>query len=86
MVNEVLLVTTGLVGKVVGFVVDMATVVLGAVVGEVGGTRFVDELMKGVVLCVVCVAGAAVGFLVVVAFGCSTRVASSITSSGMSPS
>lgn len=85
MVNEVLLVSIGLVDNVVGFAVVVVTVV-GAVVGEVGGTSFVDELVEGVVLCVVCVVGAAFGFLVVVAFGCSNNVASSIISSGVSPS
>lgn len=85
MVNEVLLVSIGLVDNVVGFAVVVVTVA-GAVVGEVGGTSFVDELVEGVVLCVVCVVGAAVGFLVVVAFGCSNNVVSSIISSGMSPS
>lgn len=86
MVNEGLLVTIGLVDKVVDFAVDVVAVVVGAVVGEVGGTGFVDELAEGVVLCEVRVVGAAVGCLVVVAFGCSNSVASSIISSGMSPS
>ena len=85
-VNEALFVCIGLVDKVVGFAVVMVTVVVGGVVGEGGGTTFVDALVEGVVRFVVCVVGAAVGCLVVVAFGCSNSVASSIISSGMSPS
>ena len=36
--------------KVVGFAVVVVSVVVGAVVGEVGGTGSVDELVEGVVL------------------------------------
>lgn len=81
-----MLVTIGLVDKLVGFAVVVVTEVVGVVVGDVGGTSFVDDLVEGVVLCVVFVVGAAVGFFVVVAFGCSTNVASSIISPGISPS
>ena len=86
MVNEALPVSIGLVDKVVGLAVVMVTVVEGGLVGEVGGTTFVEELVEGVLLVVDCVVGAAVGCLVAVAFGCSNSVASSIISSGISPS
>ena len=86
MVNEALRVSIGLVDKVVGFAVVKVTVVIGGAVGEVGGITFVDELVEVVVRIAVCVVGAAVGCLVVVAFGCSNSVESSIISSGMSPS
>ena len=86
MINELLLVTISLVDKVVGFAVVVVTVVVGAMVDEEGGTSFVEELVEAVVLWVVCVGGAVVGFVVAVAFGCSNNVASSIISSGISPS
>ena len=80
---------------VIGFFVAVVVVVVGAVVvavvvglvvGVVGGIVCVVELVGGVVLVVAGVVGADVGFRVVVVFGCSSILASSIISSGMSPS